>query len=263
MSRRTPVALLAAGVAGLALGAPVAGAYTQISTPLGFNPTAVAVSPSGDTAIPIGSVVGRVAIPSLVAEADYVNAADTYSGVAYRPDGREAYVTSSGSDNITVIDVPSGQPSSAGLASTPVCTSQTDVAVNAAGTRLAIACDTAGSNNGIVQLIATSTFEVLNRDSPAPLPFEPRSVVLAPDGSRAYVTAANESKLAIVTLPGGGVTDHTLPGVSLDLAINPAGTYLYIPTQDGTGAAAVAKVLVDGFSTTDTVSLPAGSAPAG
>ena len=133
--------------------------------------------------------------------------------MALAPDGRTLYATNSGAAALTIVDVESGQTYTIrlsdigsgpyGIAATTDKIFTTDIA-----------------NNQV--LVITPQGDVTRRID---VPAQPRSLALAPDGQRLYVTSMGTSRLTLID----PATETVLGSFELDAN----GTFAVVPSPDG------------------------------
>lgn len=261
-----PTRLIAVVLALGALATPAAHGYSVISSPTAFAPTALALSPVDGTAVVVGTGTTAVAvsIPALADDGQVAVDADARA-VAFRPDGAWAYVALGSTDHLEIIDT-GARPlsmSTADLDSASSTSILTGIAVHAGNSRVYIALDIADSGAVKGRLLTVTADDNVEVRSSHPLPVDPGAVAITPDGQRALVTAANESKLVEVDLATGTPTTRSVPVVSPDLAIDASGTFVYVAGQAGVSQYAVIKLRLSDGSVEASLPLASPSNPGG
>jgi DNA-binding beta-propeller fold protein YncE len=261
-----PTRLIAVVLAVGALTTPAAHGYSVISSPTAFAPTALALSPVDGTAVVVGTGTTAVAvsIPALADDGQVTLDADARA-VAFRPDGAWAYVALGSTDHLGIIDT-GARPLSVVVADMDSASSTsilTGIAVHAGNSRVYIALDIVDSGAVKGRLLTVTADDNVEIHSSHPLPIDPGAVAITPDGQRALVTAANESKLVEVNLATGTPTTHSIPVVSPDLAIDTAGTFVYVAGQADMSQYAVVKLRLPAGSVEASLPLASPSNPGG
>jgi len=167
------------------------------------------------------------------------------NGVAVKPDGTRAYVTCSGSNSVVVIDTLNNTVMT--TVDLPAPAQPQGVAVTPDGTRAYVA--NLGTNT--VSVIDTSSNTVV---ATVGVGF-PRGVAINPDGTHAYVTRG--SFVAVIdTSTNTVVHTITVGSGSWGLAVNPAGTRVYVANEDSNNVS-----VIDTSNNTVMATVPVGSVP--
>ncbi len=164
------------------------------------------------------------------------------------PNGRYAYVSNSGSNDVSVIDT-----------STNAVT--TTIAVGATPNNIAITPDgseayVANSGSNDVSVIDTSTNAVTTT---VPLSTEPQGVTFTPDGQTAYVTNYTGSSVSVISTSNNAVTGTIGVGTGpYGVAVSPNGLTAYV-TNSGDSTVSLINTADD----TVTNTIPVGAGPEG
>jgi YVTN family beta-propeller protein len=178
---------------------------------------------------------------------------------ALDPAGKFLYVgfygEGAGNGGIDVIDT----GTYAVTATIPIGLSPEEIALNAAGTELYVVQPNGISNAGQVTVIDTATNTIVG--APIAVGKQPFDIAFSPDGTNAYVTNEIDKTLSVIDTASLTVSTISLSGVGgapTSVAINPAGTYLYVGTMtEGTNGGLVA--IVDTATKTVTQSIQIGT----
>ena len=166
--------------------------------------------------------------------------------LALTPDGKTLYVTNSGANALTIVDVESGQAHTVLLADT----SEGLYGIAATNDKI-FTTDIAGSQVLVLSPQGRITDRIL-------VPPKPRSLALAPDGKTLYVTSMDTGRLTAIDAEGATISRSIDLGVSGTFAIAPSpdGRKLYL-TAHGEGA----LLVVDAVSGTLSKKLAIGRNP--
>ncbi len=174
-----------------------------------------------------------------------------------------AYVANAGGDNVSVIDV----GSSTVIATVPVGSFPSEVAVNPAGTRayvtnrdsgtvsvidtatntvaatvtvgnfpLDVAVNPAGTRAYVANVLSStvSVIDTAANTVAATIPvLDPTAVAFNPSGTRAYVTNLSSNTVSVINaLTNDVVASIAVGNLPLDVAVNPAGTRAYVTNRE-------------------------------
>lgn len=202
------------------------------SIPLGDAPNGVAVNPSGTRAVVgLGTVLSSarsVAVVDLargvvVHEISLGNSAP--EGVVLSPDGQFAYIATN--DGLKVIGVASGA----------ILTHLNFPRREDAGSGIAVSPDgrwvylvsQVASEPGRVFAISTSTWTF---GANAPLQLFPSGIVVAPDGSRLYVSNSGSNTVSVVDAKSLQLLANIpVAGVPVGVSITPDGRFVYVTSS--------------------------------
>jgi YVTN family beta-propeller protein len=223
------------------------------TVPVGANPRAVGVSPTGTRAVVANFDAGTVSVLDLSGNTVVatVPVGSFPLGVAVNPAGTRAYVTSTGNGNVSVIDLASNTVvATVSVGSTPI-----GVAVNAAGTRAYVA-NQGSATLSVIDLSANTVIDTVPLGAGVQLFV---GVAVNPAGTRAYVANSGSDKVAVIDLDTNTLVATVGVGNQpTGVAVNPAGTRAYV-TNYGSGTVSV----IDLATNTATSPLNACSAPSG
>lgn len=158
-----------------------------------------------------------------------------------------AYISNSGSNSVSVIDLASNTVK----AIVPVGTLPFGVAANAAGTRVYV------SNNGsnTVSVIDTATNTVTATISVGD---GPRGVAVHPNGSRVYVANFNSGTLSVIDATNNSVVDIVPVLSPYGVDVHPNGTIVYVASLGGGGIS-----VIDTDTNTLSTTIPISGCPFG
>ena len=241
---------------------PVAGAYTRITSPTGYVPRAIALDPTGGTALVTGqsSAITPFAIPDLVARSP-LSTGGTLAA-AYRPDGAYAFMAQAASAHVVLLDTAANT-----VAVAQICPSGSDamtgLAVGGATPSVYSACHTSAGATGVL-MQTSADGNVMNTNGPGwSLGIRPGAVAVTPDGRRAYVASASAPTIVEVDTATGVATPHAIGREARAIEIDPAGTHAYLSLWSGPGEDAVVRVRLADFAVTGTAGLGAWANPDG
>jgi YVTN family beta-propeller protein len=202
------------------------------------TPTATGTATVSDTPTPAGTATST-ATPSGPTPTPTLT--PTLSGAGL------AYVSDSGSNSVSVIDV----GTNAVVRSISVGNLPFGVAVDAAGTRAYVT----NAFGHTLSVIDTASNQVINT---LPVGILPRGVAVNPSGRRVYVANGQSGTLSVVDTLTDNVTSIELGGHPYGVDVNPASEEQVFVTDSGGG-------VVDVLNTTrgDLVAVPVGAAPFG
>jgi YVTN family beta-propeller protein len=141
-------------------------------------------------------------------------------GVAVTPDGKHAYVTNEGSNNVSVIDTATNTVEAATI---PVGSLPYGVAVTPDGKHAYVTNE--GSNSVSVIDTATNTVEAAT----IPVGTFPQGVAITPDGEHAYVANFRSNNLSVIATASNTVV-ATIPVGTFPrgVAVTPDGKHAYV-----------------------------------
>jgi YVTN family beta-propeller protein len=205
--------------------------------PVGDDPSAVAITPDGQTAYVADSGSNAVSVIDTASGNTVgapVAAGDDPVAVGITPDGQTAYVVDAGGGTVTPLSVVTGK------AAAPIHLSgpgpgPTDIAIAPDGTTAYV---TDGANDEIHVLDLTTATDT----GTVPLDAAPGAVVVSPDGSTVYAVA--DSAIAVIATATDTVSGYISlgsPGTLgvTSLAITPDGSTLYAAVNSDSGGSVV------------------------
>ena len=234
-------------VTGLANGSTGDGDVVPVSTTTGASgaaigvgliawyPTAIAITPNGNTAFvadsgdslyPGPGAVNTVTPVNLVTgrAGSAITVGDNPDGIAITPDGTTAYVTDSGGNTITPITVATDAPG------TPIKTGggPDAIAITPDGTTAYVA-------NGNANTVTPVNLATGTAGTPIPVGSDPDAIAITPNGSTVYVGNFNDGTVTpISTATNTAGTAIPLPGGPLGsanptaIAVDPNGSAVYV-----------------------------------
>ena len=171
-------------------------------------------------------------------------------GVAFTPDGSTAYVTNSGSDTVSVIDVASGTVTS----TIPVGSTPRGVAVTPDGSTAYV---TNPGSDTVTRIDVASGF--------APsfsVGSDPYGVAFSPNGPYAYVTNSGSDRVTVIYVGEDlALNDFPVGSRPVGVAFTPDGSTAYV-TNSGSDTVSVIDASATVFATV-TSTIPVGTSPVG
>lgn len=162
-----------------------------------------------------------------------VAVADEPDGLAISPDGTRLYVTSRDDDSVIAIDTVTG----AVVGTVAVGASPTSPAVSPDGTRLYVV-NYLDNSVSVIDTATTTVVATLEN-----LGSRPGAVTVSADGLRAYVALEGVREVAVIdTATNTVVSSIVVSGTPSALAVNAAGTQLYVTDFEGDALATIALV---------------------
>lgn len=145
--------------------------------------------------------------------------------IVVNPNGKRAYVVNETSNTVSVLDLANYNTV---LSSIAVNTGPVGIGVSADGTRLYVSCI-----SGKLYVIDTSSNQIIDQ---IPIStYDPRTLVVSPDGTRVYITN-NEVNNYVDIVDVTARTEHKVslgPASLFALTVTPVGDKLYITTSNG------------------------------
>lgn len=197
--------------------------------PVGFMPESIAASPDGNEVWVAdsgpqtrSSALGDVEVISTSSDkvVGHVNPPGNPSDVAFSPDGREAFVTTS--DGLFVYDVSTMRP----VAAVQGLGSPNWVAVAPDGSAVYVTETEAGQ----LATISTATNRVVRTTRVGE---EPWQAVVSSNGSTVYVSNPDSDTVSVVHAATGQVTSTvSVPGAPAALGLTPDGSQLWVAGND-------------------------------
>lgn len=195
--------------------------YSTSSTPVGRDPSGVAVSTDGSRAYVANSADRSVSVVNTATGAvtGSISVGGTPSAVAVdpRPGSSRAYVALKSSGRLSVVDTSNNTVTT----TVPVGLSPTAVAVSMSGSRVYVA-NTVG---GTVSVIDPT---VNKRVATVSVGLSPVALAVSSDGSRVYAALRGSDQIAVMDAARNTVITRVRVGdAPQDIAITPDGTRLY------------------------------------
>ncbi|MGW2207534.1 beta-propeller fold lactonase family protein [Streptomyces sp. NPDC001774] len=203
--------------------------------PVGLQPVNVAVSPDGQFAYVVnsGTPADRGSVSVIDTGTDTVIDEITEGlrnpvGIAFAPDGAQAYVTSQAAGTLSVINT-AARRSVASVDLGPAGESPAGVAVAPDGHRVYVA----GNASGTVLAVDPATKRVAGNPIQLPAWGMPYGMALTPDGSKLYVTSSGSDEVAVVdTTTGSALPDTITVGRNpTSVAVTPDGQHAYVTSS--------------------------------
>ena len=170
-------------------------------------------------------------------------------GAAVTPDGSKAYVTNTGTNNVSVI---STGPNNV-IATIPVGNGPQGVAVTPDSSTVYVGNQT----DNTVSVISTASNSVVG--GPIPVGANPVGLAASPDGSKIYVANFGSNSVTVIATGSNAVLANISVGNQpQSLAVSPDGTKLYVANSAGSSVSVVSTA-----SNTVTASIGLGSAAFG
>jgi YVTN family beta-propeller protein len=178
--------------------------------------------------------------------------------IAITPDGAYAYMSTLGSNTITVLATATNQI----VATIPVAAGgqPTAIAMTPDGT-FAYVTDTA--RDSVLVIDTALQREVTGPGYPIAVGRTPGAIAIAntPNGPRGYVTNLNSDNVSVIDITSNQVVDTVSVGTRpVDVAITPDGTGAYVTNQTDDS---VSAIFTGSDQVVTTIALPGGSRPSG
>ena len=143
-------------------------------------------------------------------------------GLVITPNGDRAYVADASGGSVLVIDTATGAVTVVQVGNQPL-----DVAMNADGTRV-FAINRADATLSVIDTSTDTVIDTLNTGVPG------ASLVVSPEGDRAYVSYAYGALISVVNLTDqtNELNQYYSSGDSFGVALSPDGDYVYIANSN-------------------------------
>jgi DNA-binding beta-propeller fold protein YncE len=244
---------------------PNSGILAPLSTPTvatGINPTVMTINSAGTFAYAVNNnskTVSMYSIPGSgilapIGTGTPVGTDVNPQGMAINPAGTFAYVTNRDSDSVWMYSISSGILAPLTPKIIPTGAGPLGIAINPAGTFLYVANINAPSvqtfsiNAGTGQLTAVNTIAFF-------FPSNPSAIAINPAGTFAYVVNTSLAQVAMYSINAGTglltalapatISTGAITAEPVAIAINPAGTFLYVVNQDNVDGKTVAMYSIN------------------